>query len=211
MFVRSNITAHKCVFEKINNPLCEALFVSIIYRCNICEKYHICDGGQACMLVNTGETTVCLLTGVQTYENMQPAIRALTTPLTTSESCNAPTCFDHIVTSLQNDIALFFNQQSNLKDLHAIILENSQLNVTVKQLIKNTFMEFYMAFESLLCNYDIICSMYIHVIILIYSSKTVYGNLLFKCTKNKKFDFIVKRLRQSWMHMLKTGRGITTT
>ena len=59
-------------------------------------------------------------------------------------------------------------------------------------------------FQDIPYAYSLVCSMYIHIIISIFSTKTVYGNVLFKCTKNKRFDNLVKQIREIWMSTLTT-------
>lgn len=208
MFARATAPHHSCNYEKVNNPLCQQLAVSSLYRCTECEQYHICEGKESCVLINAGETTVCLLTGVQVCENFQEGVYCSQNTDPNTEALNIPSSFHHVITSLQGDIAKFFSQHPNLSEIQATILESGVLHPNIKDCIEKTFKELYRSFEEVPCTYNVICSMYIHVIILIYASKTVYGSVLFKCTKNKKYDCIVKQLRQAWMHMLRTGDSI---
>nr|WEM32496.1 hypothetical protein [Bovine gammaherpesvirus 4] len=201
---------HRCSMGLFNTPLCLRHKVNCVYFCSECEKIHLCDGGKECVMTNTGENMVCLLTGNCIFENLQGIKDYVSNVYVLEQKCDQ-NMFLNIIQSIIEDIFKFFTSVCVLPEIQEALLgEEGELKPHIIQLIKKTFGLCAHVFGETKCGYDLICSMYIHVIISIYSSKTVYGNLLFKCTKNKKYDSVVKKMREQWMSTLIIGDSCHT-
>lgn len=186
--------------------------VDNIFVCTECKTYHVCDGGEDCYLVNMGEGLVCELTGrcaVNSVSFGNP--RPMSPVIYPHHNTPGPNQFlDSVVQCVQRDVAIYLSSSSYEEVKDKVLLCQGELREEVADLIKTTFNHCQNIFQSAQCAYSLICSIYIHVIISVYSSKTVYGNLIFKCTKNKKFDSVAKSIRQAWMSILTTGDTFTT-
>ncbi|ALE14743.1 ORF31 [Felid gammaherpesvirus 1] len=199
-----------CTLDRVNYTICGYHNISCIFRCCVCNHYHICDGGDECVVINTGESLVCMLTGscltneIQDYKNLVVrAHKAL-------EKKPDGYTLQCVLQAVKRDIVNFFsNAESVLNEVkNVILLNNETLTHDIEKLIDLTYSETHQLFSTCEYGYNIICSMYIQIIISIYSSKTIYNNLLFKCTKNKKYDTILKRMRELWMSTLTTGSSV---
>nr|QRE02512.1 hypothetical protein [Otarine gammaherpesvirus 4] len=204
---RGEHTIHQCQFERMKSRAALENAIACIYHCNECGAYHVCDGGAQCKLVDTGESVVCILTGSCVGDTGHGTSSVITcgdaATIMNTESYERQ-AFDNIIRALQVDIGHFFSTASDMDDVQSAVLDGTGgcLKPTIADLIAATFHLCYHLFDEAACAYDIVCSMYIHIIISVYSTRTVYGSLLFKCTKNKRYDAILKRMRQQWMHML---------
>lgn len=205
MFARGTAPRHQCSFERLRNPLCQLHNITTVYQCTICEDYHVCNGGRDCLMLNTGENMVCLLTGASILDNFQDSAFIPAQSLRVPEPTTDLGAVQNIIFNIQSDMARYFSQGEGLADVKEAIIDNGDLKPRVAHIIERTFLHCQNLLEEVDYGYDLICSMYTHIIISIYSTKTVYGPLLFKCTKNKRYDGVVKRIRQEWMSMLTTG------
>nr|WAH70937.1 protein 31 [Eptesicus fuscus gammaherpesvirus] len=220
-----------CSFTKVNSPICSFHRVTNIYQCEECERYHVCDGEGACHLVETRESLVCALTG-RCMPSRAPDLGArggARAPFFFHKGAldyGGPDghALDGVLGAVQADMARYFStaESPDMEDVRAAVLlspaggdvrekgaQNGHAQPTlrpeVEALIRDTFPLCRHVFAEASRGYDIICSMYVHIIISVYATKTVYGNLLFKCTKNKKYNAVVKRMREAWMSTLITG------
>ena len=195
---------HKCQFVRLQDPICKFHKVDCLYRCTVCNRFHVCNGGNSCLVINTGENMVCVLTGSCIMETVQDTRFCISA----SDTCRATTdhkyVFNNIVLSIMSDIAYFFSSSISLKEVSQAIFIHGNLKPTICALIESTFDICQHLFQDIPYAYSLVCSMYIHIIISIFSTKTVYGNVLFKCTKNKRFDNLVKQIREIWMSTLTT-------
>lgn len=157
------------------------------------------------MVINTGENMVCVLTGLCVMDNVQELGGYMIQTYNAREKGYDPNVYEGIIESIKEDIIKFFSSDyANNLEINDVIMEEGHLKSNITQLISQTFKFCFHLFEETNCGYDLICSMYIHIIISIYSKKTVYGHVLFKCTKNKKYDAILKTMREVWMSTLIT-------
>lgn len=181
--------------------------ISNIFVCPQCRKYHVCDGYGECLPVNMGDGLVCVLTGRCVAENISFQHIAFAQPpmLQGAKLMYEDQSFEAIIGNVQEDVLAYFEKSAHSEIKDQILDGPGKLKQEVLDLIKKTFSYCYYIFSSVSYAYSLVCSIYIHVIISVYSSKTVYGNLIFKCTKNKKFDAVVKSIRQTWMSTLTTG------
>lgn len=198
-----------CSFKRIESLICSAHHVTCLYICHDCDNYHICDGGDECIVINTGESMVCFLTGNCVSDNVQDFGSLLVkAPKPLENTCEEYT-YHGIAESIKKDIYMFFNRDNNnLVEIKNAILNDTFLKPEISKLIEVTLSISIHLFGKNSYGYDLICSMYIQIIISIYSTKTVYNNLLFKCTKNKRYDSILKRIRELWMSTLATGDSV---
>lgn len=198
---------HVCEYSLLDSPICRYHEVACIYQCCTCGRYHICDGGTDCLVLNTGENMVCVLTCNCVSGNIQGVENYLQKTFTALQQNYDSAAYDGLLLSIHSDIVSFFTRASNkdLVDIAGKIIEHGDLKYKLKDLVNSTFVYCHKIFEENSCGYDLICSIYINIIISIFSTKTVYGSLLFKCTKNKKYDSIVKTMREIWMSTLITG------
>lgn len=142
--------------------------------------------------------------------------------------------FQNAISSLQLDLIVYFSRVAGLDEIREAIFQKPQvgeenvypdisqdgtplqfrslvgptvpvLSSTIRDIIARTFSLCSHLLSDPDHGYRVICSIYIHIIISIYSSKTVYDALLFKSTKNKKLDGVLKRVREEWMRILTTG------
>lgn len=201
-----------CVFRRLEFHFLKVYNVADIYACQACGRYHICDGGGECPPVNMGDTIVCELTGAALDGNFQQAFIPSCSLENSFRDNEENFAYMNIVCSLKSDIVKYFVSTSALDSVAEEILENEgKLYPRIESLIDSTLPLCRHILEEINCGYDIICSMYIHIIISIYSNRTIYDALLFKCTKNKKLDVVLKRVREAWMSTMLTrepsGRG----
>ncbi|AAO12333.1 hypothetical protein KM546_gp27 [Porcine lymphotropic herpesvirus 3] len=197
--------AHQCEFRMVENMATSYHNVQTIYMCVVCDKYHVCDGGTECLPLNTGENMVCLFTGKCMAENLQNINFLCDEIKTKCDKTYEDHSFENILESLKQDIQLYFSR-SNLSVIKNKIFDASgELKKEIDKVLKLSFQCCQHLFGEISYAYDLVCSIYIHVIISVYATQTVYGNLLFKCTKNKKHDVVVKNIREVWMSTLITG------
>ncbi|BBB06480.1 hypothetical protein [Rhinolophus gammaherpesvirus 1] len=198
-----------CCFKKVEYLICSAHQVDCLYICPDCEHYHICDGGDDCIFINTGESIVCFLTGNCVSDNVQEFSSLLVKAHKPLDS----TCEDYtyygIAGCIKRDIFVFFNRDnSNLKEIRDAVSDETALKPDISRLVDITLKVTIHLFGKNGYGYDLICSMYVQIIISIYSTRTVYNNLLFKSTRNKRYDTILKRIRELWMSTLATGGSV---
>ncbi|ARW78094.1 protein UL92 [Common bottlenose dolphin gammaherpesvirus 1 strain Sarasota] len=198
--------SHQCDFSKVDTPICRRHRITCIYVCRQCHAYHVCDGGRECVAINTGENVVCLLTGRCIEDNTLDIGSLASGTLKRIEQPYEKHVYENIIQSLKVDLRNFFSAGQSMKEVKMAIFDqaSSSLLPEIESLIADTFPMCASLFGEISWAYDVVCSMYIHIIISIYSTRTVYGNLLFKCTKNKRYDIILKRMRERWMSMLTT-------
>ncbi|AIA62067.1 orf31 [Alcelaphine gammaherpesvirus 2] len=208
----SELRPHQCYFTKMITMATTFHSIDNIFVCTECQSYHVCDGGEDCCLINMGEGLVCELTGRCAVDSVSFGNPCPTSPVNYSSGHTpCPNQFlDSVVHCVQRDVGLYFSSSSYQEVKDKILICPGELRDEVANLIKITFNHCQHIFQSAQCAYSLICSIYIHVIISVYSSKTIYGNLIFKCTKNKKFDSVAKSIRQAWMSILTTGDTFTT-
>lgn len=205
MFARKGPCRGSCIYQRVKLPLCRSPCTASLYRCCKCDRYHVCDGGIECAPICAGEDLLCSLTGSAVGDNIQDGVFRPSQPDRDSEVPTAAT-LGAIIACVQADIASFFARRPDLADVARVVLDhNGSLQPSVSYGIERTFEHCRRLLETTNAGYDLICSMYAHVIISIYSERTVYGSLLFKCTKNKRCDPVVKRIREEWMSTLITG------
>lgn len=192
----------KCSFTRVDDPICRLHGVSCLYRCILCNRYHVCTGGSSCLVINTGENMVCVLTGNCIIETMQDTRFCCPQSDINPSRTDRKFMFNNILASVKADIAHFFSDSARWREIYAQISADGHLNNKVSCLIDSTFEACHHLFGDIPYAYSLVCSMYIHIIISIFSTKTVYGPLLFKCTKNKKYDALVKQIRETWMSTL---------
>ncbi|ABB22248.1 hypothetical protein OvHV-2gp28 [Ovine gammaherpesvirus 2] len=199
--------SHQCDFTKMITMATTFHGVDYIYICPTCARYHVCDGGHECAIVTVREGLVCELTGRCVADSVTYGTQGPNSPrgTYTSENHCSNQSFENVVSCVQQDVAFYFSNSAYEEVKMSVLAAPCELCHEVSSLIKTTFKHCQDVFRSAQCAYSLICSIYIHVIISVYSSKTVYGNLIFKCTKNKKFDSVAKSIRQAWMSTLTTG------
>lgn len=196
---------HQCEFRKLETPICTFHSISCIYHCDECDTYHVCDGGVECIPIDTGENMVCVLTGKCIDDNMAASVTVVDGVFKRLDEHCEKHVYENIILSLKLDIIKFFSSVQNMEDVQKVIFKsNGELTSDIETLISSTFHFCARLFDDVTWAYDLVCSMYIHIIISVYSSRTVYGNLLFKCTKNKRYDTILKQMREAWMSTLTT-------
>lgn len=203
----SSPSAHICEFRRINSLICRHHKIGCIYQCESCEKYHVCDGGSECVLVDTGDNIVCKLTGKCTLDNIPEGKHVFTEHYTEQiDGWIDGRRFCSMFESLKRDLYSYFKDVDKNVDISRHIIGDGCLNPVVQDIIKETLKTCQNLFkEPDGYEYDLLKSIYVHVIISIYSGHTIYNPSLFKCTKNKKYDSIAKQIRTIWMSIHKTG------
>nr|BEG23101.1 homolog of EHV2 ORF31 protein UL92 [Macronycteris gammaherpesvirus 1] len=195
-----------CFFEKLNSLICMHHQLTCLYICQNCEHYHVCDGGDECIVINTGESMVCLLTGNCISENVQEFTNLMVKVLNSPQSKYEEYCYQGLTERVKKDLFAFFNRNNeNIAEIKEVILNQNSLKPEISKLVDATLGVCSHLFGKDGYGYDLICSMYIQIIISIYSTKTVYNSLLFKCTRNKRYDCVLKRMRELWMSTSVTG------
>lgn len=196
-----------CSYARLEYQILRAHGVSELYACTVCGRWHICDGGDECRVVIMGDGLVCALTGSFLGEDYREGARtgggSLTACLAREEELDSFT-FAGVVTSIKAELVVYFTLSAELKDVTRLVVIQDQLAPGVSAMIDHTFPLCRHLLEEINCGYQIICSMYVHIIISIYANKTVYDALLFKCTRNKKLDAILKQMRERWMSIITT-------
>ncbi|AIU39556.1 protein UL92 [Equid gammaherpesvirus 5] len=198
-----------CYYLRVESLICSLHGISSLYVCRECENYHVCDGGDDCIVVNTGDNMVCFLTGncvadnIQEFCNLSVAVKKKDLECAPTDDVNT---FMGIAEAIKRDIFAFFNRENcKLAEIRAAILTEEGLRPEIGRLIEVTLRVSIHIFSKSEHGYDVICSMYVQIIISIYSTKTVYNGLLFKCTKNKRYDSVLKKMRELWMSTSATG------
>lgn len=204
-----NSGCEKCTFE----PLSHSLFHSIhkfenIFVCKKCVTYHVCDGGDTCSLIDTGETYVCTYTGNCTDV---PAIKYVTIDNSMCKNSDENTAV-HLQNTLNTIICnlyYYFTEVVQIEKITSAIFDSDKnFQPCILDLIFASFQCCHALFNNAECNDSVIklvTSMYVHLIISVYANQTVYGSKLFKSTKNKKHDVILKQMREAWMSTLVTS------
>lgn len=174
-----------------------------------CHTFHVCDGGPECLPINTGEGLVCVITGRCLGENLQATSQNCELVTWSSQEPIKNYVFGQLVSSIAAELFDYFSAKvatEDLTEVSASVLDKAtgSLKKEIMAMISHTFPLCHHLFEETPWAKDLVLSIYIHVIISIYSSRTVYDSLLFKCTKNKKYDHILKQIRESWMSTLTT-------
>ncbi|AJE29673.1 ORF31 [macacine gammaherpesvirus 12] len=195
----------ECQMTRVDSPICRFHNVFNLYQCLDCKRYHVCDGGRDCVIVYTRENLVCDLTGSCVLDNVQDVCAYGPSERRAPESFTDPAVSHSARESLKGDILRYFETVGAKSEAYSTVVKNGQLNGIVGGLIDATFNECLPVMSDGECGRDLAASIYVHIIISIYSTKTVYDNLLFKCTRNKKYDHIVKNIRARWMRMVSTG------
>lgn len=195
-----------CCYIRLNYPILVEQGVNDIFECALCHAYHICTGGNECPTVGTSDGIVCGLTGICLGENLQSPAPPLyhQRPLADGSSELENFGLNNIIAVIKSDLARYFITSEELGEVSSAITEGGSLTRRVGYLIEVTFPLCKHIIEEINCGYDIVCSMYIHIIISIYSNRTVYDTLLFKCTRSKKLDAVLKRMRERWMSIATT-------
>ncbi|AMA67386.1 protein UL92 [Vespertilionid gammaherpesvirus 1] len=195
-----------CTFIKLQSTVCNFHNIHSLYICNGCDHYHVCEGGDECIVINTGENIVCLLTGNCVSDDIEQITTIMAKTHQGLEKTYDECTYHGIAEAIKKDIKVFFNRENNgFEEIKKSILENGELKHDVDKLIDVTLNVSIHLFRKHEYGYDLICSMYIQIIISIYSTKTVYNSLLFKCTRNKRYDSVLKKMRELWMSTLVTG------
>lgn len=158
-------------------------------------------------MITVGDGLVCALTGSflgQDYRDVaRTGVVGSTRFLAREEELDSFT-FAGVVTAIKAELVVYFTSSAELKDVTQTVVTDGQLAPDVSTMIDYTFSLCRHLLEEINCGYQIICSMYVHIIISIYANKTVYDALLFKCTRNKKLDAILKQMRERWMSIITT-------
>lgn len=157
-----------------------------------------------------GDHLICELSGAFLEDNFQPQAppRAEGRGGVVGVEDDENFAYSNLTYSLKTDLARYFSACRVLDDAataRIVIRGRECLQPRIAALIDRTLSHCRHLFEEINCGYDIICSMYIHLLISVYSNRTVYDALLFKCTKNKRLDTILKRMRQTWMSIMLTS------
>ncbi|ADW24372.1 hypothetical protein RHVP.31 [Cricetid gammaherpesvirus 2] len=189
-----------CRMNQVQTPLCTFYNLQTIFRCMDCSNYHICNGGKDCDPLISSEGVVCAKTGkfirldmkFSTIYNKEVADHHGQDQQAENEAT---------LNSLYEDIVNILLQVDDIEEVKTAVICDKELAKSVKQQIASTFSECVQVIRENEQGYSIVCSMYVHVIISMYATKTIYGNLLFKCTRNKKHDAIAKKIREKWMLM----------
>ncbi|AGY30713.1 ORF30 [Retroperitoneal fibromatosis-associated herpesvirus] len=197
----------RCDMRLLDSPLCRLHNVFSLYQCVICREYHVCDGGSACVLVNTPENVICDLTGNCVADNLQETQRSGPSRIRGADMPPDTAAYHAVLACLKRDIVSNLRSWTDTWDVAEQIALEDGVSDVISGIIDDTFFDCLPVLAEARGGYALLCSMYLHVIVSIYSTKTVYNSMLFKCTKNKKYDCIAKRVRARWMHMLST-RGI---
>lgn len=160
--------------------------------------------------MDSGEGLVCMVTGRCLGENMQTSGHHYELVTWSTQEPLKNYVFSQMSSTLAADLFRYFHIQSNTEDLMDVrtaILDTKKgcLKQEIITIINRTFQFCQHLFNDAVWAQDLVKNIYIHVIISIYSSRTVYDSLLFKCTKNKKYDHILKQIRETWMSTLITG------
>nr|WIM51689.1 MAG: hypothetical protein ADFBMEEK_00055 [Peromyscus leucopus gammaherpesvirus] len=203
----SSSPTHNCEFKRLNSLICRYHNTGCIYQCVSCERYHVCDGQTDCVLVDTGDNIVCKLTGKCTLDNMPEGREVLTDQfMELSDDWLDGSRFCSLLESLKRDLYSYFKETDGSIEVSKHIIESRGLSQVVQDIIKETLKTCQSLFkEPDGYEYELLKSIYVHVIISIYSGHTIYNPSLFKCTKNKKYDSIAKHIRTIWMSIHKTG------
>ncbi|QDQ69239.1 UL92 [Colobine gammaherpesvirus 1] len=195
---------HKCDMRLVTALLCRFHGVGCLYQCLICYDYHVCDGGKECVLVNTSENVICDLTGNCVSDNFQEVQRSGPSRSRILEAPTDVSAYHAVLACLKRDIVSYLRSWPDTGDVVEQIARDDRVTDDISRIIDDTFFDCLPVLGEARGGYALICSMYLHVIISIYSTKTVYNSMLFKCTKNKKYDCIAKRVRTQWMRTLST-------
>lgn len=202
---------------RLEYQILRAYGVFNLYTCTFCGTWHICDGGNECHAVLAGDGLVCALTGSFLGEDYSDGMRTGVVSsvgfLSKEEELDGFT-FAGVITAIKQEIIVYFSSSVELKDVTEVVIMDGHLAPDISTMIDHTFPLCRHLLEEINCGYEIICSMYVHIIISIYSNKTVYDALLFKCTRNKKLDSILKQMREKWMSIITTraccGRSVAS-
>lgn len=197
----------KCSFCPINHSIASMVYkFKNIFVCVYCKRYHICDGSDGCSLVDTGEGVVCAYTGNCVYEQSMKDV--------TTSICN-PKVIENKDSTLQNTfnaivcrLYYYFSEVLKIEKITSTIFDSDKnFRSEILDLIFATFPHCHHIFNENDNDtaIQLVTSMYIHLIISIYANRTVYGNMLFKSTKNKKYDTVLKQMREVWMSMQVTS------
>ncbi|AAB66400.1 hypothetical protein [Murine herpesvirus strain 4556] len=199
MYKRCKRGQDKCMMRPLSNPLTEAYNVQNLYQCLNCDDYHLCNGSLNCDPLVDREGIVCTVTGkyIQCNVRESPMCGAACLDVDIHPEDNT----DCILRALFGDIVDIINKLDDIAEIKDKILAGDSLNEHIKKKIECTFP---MCANIINCNsqgYSILCSMFVHIIMSIYANKTIYGHMLFKCTRNKKYDTIAKKIREKWMYL----------
>lgn len=195
---------HRCEMKSVASPLCQFHGVFCLYQCRQCLAYHVCDGGTECVLLHTPESVICELTGNCMLGNIQEGLFLGPVPYRTLDNQVDRDAYHGMLACLKRDIVRYLQTWPDTTVIVQEIALGDGVTDTISAIIDETFGECLPVLGEAQGGYALVCSMYLHVIVSIYSTKTVYNSMLFKCTKNKKYDCIAKRVRTKWMRMLST-------
>nr|QAM89320.1 BDLF4 [human gammaherpesvirus 4] len=201
---------HLCSYSKLefHLPLPESM--ASVFACWGCGEYHVCDGSSECTLIETHEGVVCALTGNYMGPHFQPALRPWTEIRQDTQDQRdkwEPEQVQGLVQTVVNHLYHYFLNENVISGVsEALFDQDGALRPHIPALVSFVFPCCLMLFRGASSEkvVDVVLSLYIHVIISIYSQKTVYGALLFKSTRNKRYDAVAKRMRELWMSTLTT-------
>lgn len=181
----------------VHNPLTDFYSVHSLYVCDTCDKYHLCSGSMNCVPVVDKEGLVCEITG----KCIQSNVKDIET-VVLDEPTNKYVQFmesEFILQSIYSDIVEIINKLDDISEIIPEIVINNELNLPIKKNIASTLHLCMYIIHAGSTGYSTVCSMYVHIIMSIYAKKTIYGHMLFKCTRNKKYDATAKKIREKWM------------
>lgn len=193
-------TSMKCHMTMVQNPLTEFYSIHSLYVCESCGKYHLCSGTSQCIPIVAKEGLICDITGKYIQSNVKETDTMVTNE--SVEKCTQVLESECTLHALYSDILEIINKLDDISEIRPDLVYGGELNPIIKQNIAATLSHCVSIIQGTSSGYSIVCSMYVHIIMSIYAKKTIYGHMLFKCTRNKKYDAIAKKIREKWMYIV---------
>lgn len=182
---------------RVTNFFCHQHNIDWIFKCESCGRFHICDGAHDCVLIQTLDGMICDLSGSYVMENLQGPFTGLTHE---NESTSTKEDFHTTINEIYKYIEDFFSNTPGLEEVSTQILtQDGTVQETIAKYIATTFQFCAHFLKEISYGFSLVCSMYTQILISIFATKTVYDPLLFKCTRNKKHDQVLKRVRAAWI------------
>lgn len=198
----------RCVFEPLGHSIVADIHqFEDIYVCRKCSRFHVCDGGYECCLLDTRENFVCILTGKCVPDPVLKHVFSVEGENKNKEH-NARSSLKNTFNSIVGNLYYYFSEVLQIDQVSSAIFDGEKNFLPkILDLLFLTFPCCHHLFQDNSAGdttVRLVTSMYIHLIISMYANQTVYGSRLFKSTKNKKHDTVLKRMREVWMSMQAT-------
>ncbi|AAK38229.1 ORF21 [callitrichine gammaherpesvirus 3] len=197
---------HICSFMRLTSPLLVASRITDMFVCEGCQTYHVCDGSSECHLIETHDGVVCAMTGRDVGPDLKPVVRPWTCARCEAENQSTwdPEEIQTLLLNITNHLYAYFRKDNVIPGVQAALFDDDGvLRPHIPALISFVF-PYCLPLMKSTDSVRLIVSLYIHVIIAIYSRRTIYGCMLFKSMRNKKTDLVAKRMREAWMSTLTT-------